>query len=391
MTTEELLEIIKNGESSRVEFKSEDLRPDSLASEIVSFANFAGGTILIGVSDAGEIQGVIRADMEEFVINVCRNNIKPSIIPLIEKRRIKDKLVYMVIIAEGDDIYSTSKGIYFIRVGSTKQQPTQQELLRLFQKRNLIQFDEIPVLSSNLNSIDNIKVNTYLKKLDQSPLNDDADYSIEQDLINLSILTSTDTGIYPTIAGLLLFGKHPQKYFPSYIISCGAYAGTDFISDVIREDDITGTIEDIIEKSIAFLKLTMQKFTSVENGVKRVETYIYPTEVLREAIVNAVCHRDYTISGAAIRILLFQDRLEIRSPGSLPNTLTLESMIYRQFTRNQTIASFLAPMGYMEKSGKGILKMLKLCELNSVKCELSVTDDKGEFVVKLMKINGVPK
>ena len=383
MTTEELLELIKNGESSRVEFKSEDVRPESLAGEIVSFANFAGGTIFIGVSDAGNIQGVRRVDMEEFVINVCRNNIKPSIIPMIEKKKLNEKIVYIVTIAEGDDIYSTSKGNYFIRVGSTKQQPTQQELLRLFQKRNLIQFDEIPVLSSNFKSIDIVKVNTYLRKLDQSPLNDDTSYGIEQDLINLSILISTDIGIYPTIAGLLLFGKNPQKYFPSYMISCGAYSGTDFISDVIREDDIIGTIEDIVEKTIAFLKLTMPKFTSVERGVERVETYVYPTEVLREAIVNAVCHRDYTISGASIRVLLFQDRLEIRSPGGLPNTLTLESMVYRQFTRNQTIASFLAPMGYMEKRGKGILKMFKLCKLNRVKCELSITDDKGEFVVTL--------
>jgi len=322
-------------------------------------------------------------DMEEFVINVCRNNIKPSIIPMIEKKKLNEKIVYIVTIAEGDDIYSTSKGNYFIRVGSTKQQPTQQELLRLFQKRNLIQFDEIPVLSSNFKNIDIVKVNTYLRKLDQSPLNDDTSYGIEQDLINLSILISTDIGIYPTIAGLLLFGKNPQKYFPSYMISCGAYSGTDFISDVIREDDIIGTIEDIVEKTIAFLKLTMPKFTSVERGVERVETYVYPTEVLREAIVNAVCHRDYTISGASIRVLLFQDRLEIRSPGGLPNTLTLESMVYRQFTRNQTIASFLAPMGYMEKRGKGILKMFKLCKLNRVKCELSITDDKGEFVVTL--------
>ena len=383
MTTEELLELIKNGESSRVEFKSEDVRPGSLAGEIVSFANFAGGTIFIGVSDAGNIQGVRRVDMEEFVINVCRNNIKPSIIPMIEKKKLNEKIVYIVTIAEGDDIYSTSKGNYFIRVGSTKQKPTQQELLRLFQKRNLIQFDEIPVLSSNFKNIDIVKVNTYLRKLDQSPLNDDTSYGIEQDLINLSILISTDIGIYPTIAGLLLFGKNPQKYFPSYMISCGAYSGTDFISDVIREDDIIGTIEDIVEKTIAFLKLTMPKFTSVERGVERVETYVYPTEVLREAIVNAVCHRDYTISGASIRVLLFQDRLEIRSPGGLPNTLTLESMVYRQFTRNQTIASFLAPMGYMEKRGKGILKMFKLCKLNRVKCELSITDDKGEFVVTL--------
>ncbi len=184
-----------------------------------------------------------------------------------------------------------------------------------------------------------------------------------------------------------MFGKNPQKYFPSYIVTCGAYSGEDFISDTIREEDITGTIEEIIEKSIAFFKIIMPKSTSIERDILRVEKFLYPIEVLREAIINAVCHRDYTISGASIRIFLFKDRLEIRSPGTLPNTLTLQSIIYRQFTRNQTIASFLAPMGYMEKRGKGILKMLKICKKNGLKCEFSITDDKSEFVVTLTPEN----
>lgn len=382
MTHDQLLALLRNGESSTVEFKSENVRPDSLAGEIVSFANFKGGTILIGVGDDGIVEGVARTDMESFIVNICRNNIRPSMIPRIERAFLGDKQLYLVMVPEGDDIYATAKGHYYIRVGSTKQQPTQQELLRLFQKRNLLQFDETPVLSAGSESIDLIKVNAYLRKLDQVPLDEeDAAHGLEQDLINLSILTSTDTGIYPTLAGLLLFGKNPQKYFPTCIISCGAYAEDDFLSDVIREDDISGTLVEMIERSISFLKLTMPKFTRTDGELIRTETYAYPVEALREAIVNAVCHRDYTISGSSIRIFLCRNRLEIRSPGSLPNTLTLESMLYRQFTRNQTLASFLAPMGYMEKRGKGILKMVKLCELQKVQCHLSLTDDNSEFVV----------
>ena len=384
MNKEQILELITNGESSTVEFKQEDVRPDSLASEIVSFSNFAGGTILIGVSDQGQITGVERADMEEFIINVCRNNVRPSLIPIIEKVRFDDKQIVAVTIQPGQDIYSTSKGHYYIRAGSTRQQPTQQELLRLFQKRNALQLDETPVLSATINSINLNRVDQYLRKLDQSPLNDTSALGLEQELTNLSILIETKSGVYPTVGGLLFFGKNPQKEFPSFIVSCGAYQGSDLDSEPIREDDIQGSIEELIENSIVFLKLTMPKIQLMERDVKRVETYLYPIDVLREAIVNAVCHRDYTITGSSIRIFLFSDRLEIRSPGGLPNTLTLQSMVYRQFTRNQTIASFLSGTGYMEKRGKGIIRIIKQCEKENIACDFSLSPDQYEFVLTLV-------
>lgn len=322
--------------------------------------------------------------MEEFIVNVCRNNVRPSLIPIIETVRFDDKHIMVVTIQPGHDIYSTSKGNYFIRVGSTKQQPTQQELLRLFQKRNALQFDEAPVLSATIYSIDLNKVDRFLKKLDQSPLDDSSTLGVEQELINLSVLISTESGVYPTLGGLLFFGKNPQKFFPSFNLLCGAYHGSDLASEPIREDDIHGSIEELVEKAIAFLKLTMSKKQTMEGGIKRIETYQYPIDALREGIVNAICHRDYTISGSSIRILLFSDRLEIRSPGGLPNTLTLQSMIYRQFTRNQTIASFLSGTGYMEKRGKGIIRIMKECEKENMTCDFSLSPDQHEFVVTLI-------
>jgi ATP-dependent DNA helicase RecG len=383
MTFEQLQSMLMSGESSTVEFKSEDVRAESLAGEIVSMANFAGGVILIGVEDNGKVQGVQRGDMETFIVNVCRNAIRPSILPRIEKMFHDNKLIYVVTIEPGDAVYSTATGKYFIRAGSTKQQPTQQELLRLFQKRNLLQFDESPVLSASLQSIAVPKVDAYLRRLGQQGVDHEHDLGLEQELINLSILTATQSGVYPTLAGLLLFGHDPQKHFPSYTISCGAYAGSDYLSDVIREQDLTGTLDQVIENAIAFLKLTMPKQTHLANELQRVDTYLYPVEVLREAVVNAVCHRDYTITGSSIRILLFQDSLEIRSPGALPNTLTLESMVYRQFTRNQAIASFLTGLGYMEKRGKGIIKMMRIAAHNNLECDFFLTEDRGEFVVRL--------
>ena len=124
----------------------------------------------------------------------------------------------------------------------------------------------------------------------------------------------------------------------------------------------------------------------LERGIKRKDDYLYPIEALREGIVNAVCHRDYTITGTAIRLFLFNNRLEIRSPGSLPNALTIENMLYRQFTRCQMIASFLTGYGYMERRGKGILRIIKLCKENGIICNFSETPDQNEFVMDIWLI-----
>ena len=376
-----LLEIIHNGESSKIEFKTEDVHPNGLAEEIVAFANFEGGTILLGINDAGKLVGCTKPNLEDLIVNVCRNNIRPPLIPVIEKVVIDEKQILAVTILRGDTAHSTNRGLYFIRVGSTKQVPTQQELLRLFQKRNMLQIDETPVLKASLSSIDIEKVNAFLSKLGQSPLNDESDTSLTHELVNLSILVEIDEALHPSLAGLLAFGKTPQKYFPSYTIQCGAYGGKDLAADAIREKDLTGSLDALIEDAIAFLKLTMPQTSILERGIQRKDRYGYPLEALREAIVNAVCHRDYTISGAAIRLLLFENRLEIRSPGGLPNTLNEENMLYRQFTRNQMIASFLTGYGYMERRGKGMLRMIKACREENIDCEFFQTPDKNEFVV----------
>ncbi len=381
MNKNALIEIIRNGESSKVEFKTEDVHPNALAEEIVAFANFEGGTIFIGIDDYGNVKGCIRKDLEKFIVNIYRNNIRPSIIPIIERIVVDDKIVFAVGVQRGETAYSSSRGLYFIRVGSTKQTPTQQELLRLFQKRNILQFDETPVLKASIASVDIPKVNEYLARLGQTPLDDENEKTIANELVNLSVLIDIEKSPYPSVGGILAFGKNPQKYFPSYNIVCGAYRGDDFLSDTVREKEVNGTLDEIIEDSIAFVKLTMPQDHSLVGDIRRKDEYLFPVEAIREGIVNAVCHRDYTISGAAIRLFVFKNRLEIRSPGGLPNTLTIENMFFRQFTRNQMIASFLTGYGYMERRGKGVQRMFSLCAEANIDCDISLTSDRSELVV----------
>jgi ATP-dependent DNA helicase RecG len=382
MKKDDLIEIITNGESSKVEFKTEDVHPTALAEEIVAFANFEGGTILIGIQDDGTIAGCSRKGLEEFIVNVCRNNVNPSILPVIERVVVDDKFVFVVEIQRGETAYCTNKGLYFIRVGSTKQTPTQQELLRLFQKRNILQFDETPVLKASIESIDIAKVKEYLVRLEQTKIDEENEKAIANELKNLSILIEVEKSLFPTVGGLLAFGKHPQTYFPAYAIMCGAYRGDDFLSDTIREKEIKGTFNELIEDTIAFVKLTIDQDRSLDREIQRKDVFQYPIEAIREGIVNAICHRDYTISGSSIRVFVFKNSIEIHSPGGLPNTLTLENMVFRQFTRNQMVASFLTGYGYMERRGKGIQRMISLCAQRNIKCDISLSKDASELVVR---------
>jgi len=384
MNEQEVRQLIQNGESSIVEFKSEDVHPVSLAEEIVAFANFEGGTILVGVEDDGKVAGCKRKGTEEFIINVCRNNVRPALIPVIERILVDDQVIYAVTIGKEESVCSTSKGLFFIRVGSTKQVPTQQELLRLFQRKNLLQFDETPVLKAGIESIDLNKVDSYLTKQGLSLLNQEEQYELINDLLNLSIIVDIDGKYYPALGAMLAFGKRPQHYYPSYTILCGAYGGDDVVSSVLREKELHGSLDELIEDAMAFLKFTVAQDHSLENDTHRKDTFRFPIEALREAVVNGVCHRDYTITGSAVRIFVFKNSVEIHSPGGLPNTLNLETMHYRQFTRNQMVASYLAGYGYMEKRGKGILKMQRLCEAAGITVKFSLFPDQSEFVVKFV-------
>jgi len=206
--------LITQGESSYVEFKNAQVNAISLAEEIVAFANSDGGIILIGVEDDGAITGVNDRDMEMRIINTCRNNIRPSLIPQIFKQAFNNSTILVVKINPSDTIHCTAQGKYFIRVGSTKQSPTQQELLRLFQKRRMIAFDELPVFQAGIASIDVGKVDAYLQRLGVSPLDIEDGDATRNDLLNLSILSPVNPD-HPTLAGYLAFGRHPQKNLSS--------------------------------------------------------------------------------------------------------------------------------------------------------------------------------
>lgn len=160
----------------------------------------------------------------------------------------------------------------------------------------------------------------------------------------------------PTYAGLLLFGRNPQQYLPSAEIIAVRYAGAAMSDEFVRED-IRGPLGEQIRRAEAFLATNMRRGMRIR-GFTREEVAEYPLAVAREAVVNAVAHRDYSLRGDSIRLLMFSDRMEVYSPGRLPGHVTLDNLLYERFSRNEVIVQVLSDLGFIERLGYGIDRMI---------------------------------
>lgn len=383
-----ILEIIRNGEDSEVEFKLEAVNLESLTQEIVAFANMTGGLILMGVNDDGQIKGVKNLKkLEELIINICRNNIKPPIIPIINKFKIDNKVIIGIKVSKSNIVVSTLKGQYFIRIGSTKQIPTSFELARLFQKSQMLNIDEILVYDSEIEYLDLKKIDSYLNRLNQ-PLLNESRLPLNDLLKNMKIIKQEENNFYPTLAGLLTFGKNPQHLLNYTSITAAFYKGTDKISKILDQKEIEGTLDELIDEGCKFVEKNMRVGAEIKDMIRE-DLPDYSILAIREALTNAVAHRDYSITGSNIKLFVFEDRCEIISPGNLPNTMTLENIKTLQFARNQLIVSFLVGFKRMEKRGEGILRIIKYSIENNSKDPVFDLIDNNYFRVILFKRDNV--
>lgn len=360
MEKDKLIELINLGEGPQVEFKEDVPQPDELASEIVAFANTDGGTIIFGVNDKKEIVGLqFKEKLEEHLMNICRTNCLPGIIPTFSLIQIEGKQLATLYIPKGPDRpYRTNRDYYYIRVGNSRRRATKEELLRLFQRAGLARYDLFPVPKTTIEDIDLNLVNQYLQSVYQQGL-EDIKITPSELLKNLEILTDYEGEEVCSVAGLLSFGKIPQRYLPQVTISLVRYKGEEINDNIIDRAEIEGVLINQIEESVKFIKKNT-RLSSKIIGLKRIDTPQYPEGAFREIITNAVAHRDYSIYGSGIRIFVFDNHIEFYSPGNLPNTITIENIEYRRFLRNQTIANFLFLQGYMDRLGMGIANVRRL-------------------------------
>jgi ATP-dependent DNA helicase RecG len=360
MRPDEIMALIMQGENAYLEFKEEWIKPRELAEEIVAFANADGGMIIIGIDDAGNIKGVSELSLEEKIMNICRNNCIPNIIPVFQNVIIDGKKVALITISKGlDKPYYTTDHKYYIRVGTTKRIASREELLRLFEANGAMHFDISPVEGSTIKDLSLDVIRDYFLKYNAFDLYEEDEATTERILINADIMIDKPNKPFCTVGGLLIFGKNPEKSLPQNGVSFAHFKGLEIIGELIDKKVITGRIQDIADQLMVVFKNNI-KTPSIINGLKREEKRDYPDLVLREAIVNSLVHRNYSISGSKIRIFMFDDRIEFHSPGRLPNTVTVDKMkIGVSYARNPFLVKYMENLRYIDQLGRGIPMIIK--------------------------------
>ena len=350
-------DIIKMGENSVLEFKTEEVHNDSIAKEVVAFSNFMGGKLLVGVGDDGSIIGTTNRKVEERIVQICRNNITPSVLPRTEFTNVEGKEILMVEIPRGSNrpykVKTTGK--FYVRAGSSSVEPTNEELARLFQNGQMIHYETKPVHGADINDLNRGYLSRYMSEIRQ--IDEFPEEAYPQVLNNLSLVVRVNGDDVPNIAGLILFGNNPKKFLPQSICQAVCFEGRDESTDIVELKEFSGAVTEVMEGLLRFVDRNSRTDVVFENGVKRNDLEQYPATIVRELIANAIAHRDYSIWGATNRLMIFSDRLEMRSPGTLPNTITVERMVMGvSYYRNPIIMQVLKDFGYVESIGRGIIR-----------------------------------
>jgi ATP-dependent DNA helicase RecG len=381
MEKNDLLAILSKGEDSFTEFKDEKVHPDDLAAEMVAFSNTEGGTLVIGVSDSGQIVGLRDWNKTmQRLDNVASQNCEPPVYFTVEKVTVENKNILVVRIPKGPQRpYRTNRGVYYVRVGSSKRPATREELLRLYQASRVIYYDELPVPGTSPEDLDLLYFRKFFEDFYQTRLED---FFLPKLLENMKVLTPLEDRLVFTVGGYLLFGRHPQKHFPYAKITVAAFAGEQ-IGEEFEKKDLEGKLEEQIQGVETLLKLYLRTPVRIRAFASE-RRFEIPLEALREGVINAVAHRNYHLP-AQIRILIFADRIEIISPGKLPNTVTLENIrLGVHAERNPLLVSFLSKMGYMTQIGTGIIRMIRLLRQHTGK-EPEFEERGEEFLVRIWR------
>ena len=396
MLKTELLEIIANGENSGVEFKRDDIRPEHLAKEIVALVNFQGGRILLGVEDNGAISGLQRPDMEEWVMNVFADKVHPLVLPFYEEVNMGEAgRVAVLTFPQGNSkpYVRRHKGAeeIFIRIGSTSRAATREQQMRLYEIGGMLHTEALPVSRTSSADLDWIRIENYFLDIIRDPVLQDnpetwgrrwatADHAmagrdevvnleaVEHHLANLGFLI--EPGGMCTVAGMVLFGKQPRRHLKQAGLRVFAFNGKtkeyqaklDLIMDAplaarfdVRHGGRFVVDDGLTEKFLqAIDPFITEEPNRITGGLRREKNRLYPIEAIREIVINALVHRDWTRS-VDIEVGLYADRLEVISPGGLHNSMTVEKMIAgRRCARNNILMEIMRDYGYVDHRGMGI-------------------------------------
>jgi ATP-dependent DNA helicase RecG len=413
MTKSELLELIANGENSGVEFKRDDIRPEQLAKEVVALANFQGGKIILGVEDDGTITGIQRDDLEPWVMDtVFGRYVHPMILPFYEEIQVDDEhRVAVISLTQGTAkpyvVRHNDREDIYVRVGSVSRRATREQQARLFALGGMLHAELLPVSGSGLGDLCHERLTDYLTAVvgDREPPASDSAW--EKRLCGLGFMVEREDGSpVCTIAGLVLFGHTPRKLLPQAGIRWMAFDGNDKTYKALDDRLIDGPLvalwrenngnrelaeKGLIESFIDIARPFLSEETEPLGETMRRERYWhYPLDALREAVVNALAHRDWT-RYEEIEISRYSDRLEVISPGALQNSMTVEKMIAGQRSpRNPLVVEVLRDYGYVDARGMGVRnKIIPLVrESSGAEPVFQATEDYLKLIIPKGQVTG---
>lgn len=406
MNRVEFIELIRNGESSGVEFKRDDITPKQLASRMVGLLNLEGGHILLGVEEDKSISGLTRdqAKAEEWVMTVARDHVQPAVIPYWEKIYLdKEKVVGIVSLPANapDKPYKAKHGSYWItkvRVGTVTRDATREEEERLYQQSGRLRYGLKPVLGTDFNSLDPRRLRDYFVRVmgGTAPIENETD-EWRKLLLNLDFATISHGRLAATVDGMLLFGKNPRRFLSQSGIRAICYHAKEPDYATHADEDLKGPLvplcagdgslvePSLVDQAWDFVRRNTTPSARLE-GPRRIDHWEFPEEVLREVLVNALVHRDYSIAGTDVMLSIFSDRIEIQSPGRLPNTVTVDGMkLGVRYARNQILVNVMRDYGYVDARGMGVRNKIFPGMLAHNGTEPDLIEEDHRFTVRLWK------
>lgn len=352
MDQQEILGIVSRGEDTRHQFKMDVTHARSVGAELAAFANGVGGVLLIGVADDGKVTGLSSEDVRRInslISNAASQNVRPAVAFATENVLISDRVVIVATVPPGTDKpYFDCEGVIWQRVGADKRRVhSKEELRRLFQDSDLLQADSVLIPDTKPDSVERSELAKVMRQLGEPAPRSAKDAWAQMERMGVV------RGGQLTIAGLLLFGKHPQHFKPEFSLKAVYFPGNDPGSATyLDSEDYEGRLPQLFHGAFAFLRRNLRK-VQAKRSINSRGILEIPETVLEELLCNALIHRDYLID-APTRLLLFDDRLEIVSPGLLAGGLTVENIREgASYIRNPRLTSF-ATKGLLPYRGLGL-------------------------------------
>ena len=371
MNIEELKKIAEKGEDGLLQFKSDVTNTDSLAAEMAAFANSNGGMILIGITDHGDLRGLTKEDVRRvnsLISNSASQHVRSPLSVKSENILLKGgRVIIVVTVPPGiDKPYFDKNGVIWLKCGSDKRRVnSKEELRRLFQASDQFHADELPT-KANVSDLDRERLREFLNNKHRIDIPDS-----KEDFVRLlETLNVATTEGKLTLAGVLMFAKSPQRFRPQFLVKAASFPGNKIHTTDYRDmEDVSGTIPKMFADAKAFILRNLRKVQAGQ-GVNAPGIPEIPEVVIEELLVNAFVHRDYLVS-APIRIFVFDDRVEIISPGHLPNNLTIDKIKVGNSNSRNPILLSLAAQGLLPYRGlgSGIRRAVEECP------NISFTDD----------------